>query len=505
MSSASQRQDILRQQSNSKELWLYIIAAVVAMIGGLALVFGGTSNTLILTAAIATGLLILRDFRIGVIFLIMLMPLAESTFFPRQMFGITGMNPVNLLMLATLGSYAIKHMFGNSGYTFMPRQLFWLYLIPIILAGIHGAMSANEIPSYLQPLGVTTFDGPVGYLRDIMMKPLLLVILALLVGAAVYESERPELFFIPALIMLCVYSLMIIGAYAFAGQSLNTLAEGSSRGFLSKLGMHANDLGFLLSIAYTLILFIQAYLRASLLKAIMIMSLVVIATALILTFSRGAYLGFAVANVIFLLSRKRFKVVIYGLLIAALLMLAMPDAVYERLGMGVSSGNVDKISAGRVDGIWIPLLPELLKNPVVGQGLSSILWSDAMKQGVMLPVGHPHNAYLDVLLDMGVVGLALFTAFFWYIWKGFRNSMAQEANGDFMRGLFEGASIVLIVLLAQGISGQRFTPIPPEILLWTSIGYLFGYQAKWLNSRLQNANESGMHDTGMDARVVRVS
>ena len=36
------------------------------------------------------------------------------------------------------------------------------------------------------------------------------------------------------------------------------------------------------------------------------------------------------------------------------------------------------MSAGRIDDIWLPLLPELFKSPLWGNGLNSIMWSYAM-------------------------------------------------------------------------------------------------------------------------------
>ena len=59
--------------------------------------------------------------------------------------------------------------------------------------------------------------------------------------------------------------------------------------------------------------------------------------------------------------------------------------------------------------------PRSLASPIWGQGLGSIMWSEAMKSGTILEVSHPHNAYLQALLDMGVLGLVLVCAFFWFV------------------------------------------------------------------------------------------
>src|SRR4051812_24787969 len=50
----------------------------------------------------------IRDFRAGVSMMIMMLPVAQSHIFPRSMFGITGLNPLNLLMVTTVLSYIMQ-------------------------------------------------------------------------------------------------------------------------------------------------------------------------------------------------------------------------------------------------------------------------------------------------------------------------------------------------------------------------------------------------------------
>jgi len=56
-------------------------------------------NALYLCAAVIGCAFILYDFRIGVVLLILLMPVSGSVVFPHEMFGVTGINPLNLLLL----------------------------------------------------------------------------------------------------------------------------------------------------------------------------------------------------------------------------------------------------------------------------------------------------------------------------------------------------------------------------------------------------------------------
>ena len=135
------------------------------------------------------------------------------------------------------------------------------------------------------------------------------------------------------------------------------------------------------------------------------------------------------------------------------------------LGMGEGA---DAVSAGRIEGIWLPLLPELLKSPVWGNGLSSVLWSFPMLNGIMAAVGHAHNAYLETALDMGFVGLALMLAYFAHVWRGFRKLASRnDSLNPELRGLFQGATAALAAFLFTCLVGSSLTPTrrsPP--ILW---------------------------------------
>src|SRR5213082_1651669 len=66
------------------------------------------------------------------------------------------------------------------------------------------------------------------------------------------------------------------------------------------------------------------------------MGLVVV--ALMLTFSRGAFLGFIVINALFLLWHRNLKTLILGVLLAAVVLLLLPEAVYDRVTTGFGRG-----------------------------------------------------------------------------------------------------------------------------------------------------------------------
>src|SRR6266700_2691078 len=90
-------------------------------------------NALYLCVALIGCAFILLEFRVGVVLLMLLMPISSSDVFPHAMLGITGLNPLNVLLAGTLGSYLLHGLSDGSLRRFLPRPLFWLYVAPILL------------------------------------------------------------------------------------------------------------------------------------------------------------------------------------------------------------------------------------------------------------------------------------------------------------------------------------------------------------------------------------
>ena len=131
--------------------------------------------------------------------------------------------------------------------------------------------------------------------------------------------------------------------------------------------------------------------------------------ALLLTFSRGAFLGFLVVNALFVVwkfNMKKLGLALLGLAVAAAL--RPPD------GLPAHQHGFDRAptrcprAASTASGCRCCPRPWRARSGATAS--TPIMWSDAMQTGAMAFVGHPHNAYLQAVLDMGLIGLALLLA-----------------------------------------------------------------------------------------------
>jgi hypothetical protein len=438
----------------------------------------GEIQALYVCLSIVATIAILFDFRVGAVILIMLLPVSASNIFPHELMGLKGLNPVNLLILATLGSYALHGRLGHQG-KFLPRPLLLLYIVPFVIAGILGSRHAHDLFPIFYELEVVNFTEAVGYIRDMVVKPGLIVAVALLIAAAVNKSQRPERFIIPIIVAVWAMCLLEIIFVVASGVKIGQLAQtGTARQFFLLIGLHANDLGRLFAMAYALLLFTWWETKEPGLKIALFFTLGIIGIALLLTFSRGAFHGFIVVNALFLMWKFNAKTLALALLGMVVIAAFAPGALYDRITMGFGSGSVDTVSAGRVEGIWAPLLPEIWKSPLIGNGLGSVMWSYPMMTESMTAVNHPHNAFLESVLDVGFIGLACFMFYYWTVYRGFRNLGSHAFLSPTLRGFFQGATAGMAAFFVTGWAGSSLMPRYEWSFLWVAIGMMYGMLAR---------------------------
>ncbi len=178
-------------------------------------------------------------------------------------------------------------------------------------------------------------------------------------------------------------------------------------------------------------------------------------------------------NLLYFRKRLSLRRVLLGLLLAAAIGPLLLEAVAMRALTGVDARDRGAMTAGRVDGIWLPLLPGVLAEPLLPQGLRSILWSAPVRLNKMLPVAQAHSAWLAGLMDLGLAGLACVLAFLWQVRREFCR-LARAHPVPAMRALFAGGAALLPPWLLQGVTDDQFTPTFSQTYFWIALGLLIG-------------------------------
>lgn len=169
--------------------------------------------------------------------------------------------------------------------------------------------------------------------------------------------------------------------------------------------------------------------------------------ALLLTYTRGAWLGWAAgAATIFLRRRPRLFVPIF---VAAALLFALHPALRERLGTMFDPSY--PTNRGRIL-LWKAGWDAIRERPVTGLGLHSMEPRIVERTGDVIghSLSHFHNDYVQTAAAMGAVGLL---AFLFLMAALFRTAAGAGGAGSppLVRGVSEGAVAAIAGFLVHGL------------------------------------------------------
>jgi probable O-glycosylation ligase (exosortase A-associated) len=140
--------------------------------------------------------------------------------------------------------------------------------------------------------------------------------------------------------------------------------------------------------------------------------------AVLLTYSRGAMLSLiAVVPLLYLRTRRRSQVALFGLLLAVLLPVLAGKQIRDRF-FTIAENDVDASAQSRRDS-WTAALKMARDNPIFGVGLRNAnLFSHAY--GADLQGRTIHSQYFQIAADNGFVGLGLYLAILASFWINLR-------------------------------------------------------------------------------------
>ncbi|MCG0275302.1 MAG: O-antigen ligase family protein [Thermosediminibacteraceae bacterium] len=204
-------------------------------------------------------------------------------------------------------------------------------------------------------------------------------------------------------------------------------------------------------------------------KAVFSGLLGVILTCLIMTMSRGGWLGLALAIVIFAAVAER-RLFIVLVLIALISPLFLPSVIIDRIA---SIGSLqDSSNAYRIT-IWIATLRMLKDYWLTGLGLGlqafSRVYRDYMIAGTFAL--HSHNFYLQMCLELGMLG---FISFLWFVIKELKGTdRFLKAKKNSWKALFAvGIVSAMFGHLLHGLFDHVWFSPRIALVFWEMAGIL---------------------------------
>jgi len=180
------------------------------------------------------------------------------------------------------------------------------------------------------------------------------------------------------------------------------------------------------------------------------------ALALALTLVRGAWLGLAAGVLVSLAGVRRRAVAVAGVVALAAAVLALPSVRQRAETLGDAGDATARERLAMIDGG----LAMLRQRPIIGVGpgqVKRLYPAYAPPEAQRRHTSHLHNTPLQIAVERGVVGLALwlwiFAAFFARAWRVLRRVPA-DAVAD--RALVVGALAAVTAFLVAGLFEYNF-------------------------------------------------
>ena len=190
--------------------------------------------------------------------------------------------------------------------------------------------------------------------------------------------------------------------------------------------------------------------------------------ALIVTYTRGAWIGFAggVLTVAATVRRGRW-VLVGGLLLLAASALMAPSELRHRF---LSMADPEEAGVRERIYMWKSGLVMWRERPILGVGPGGVKRDYvryALPEAVKKRTGHVHNTPLQILVERGVLGLA---AWLW-LWVAFyadaiRRLRRLPAEAVAERGLIIGAIAAITGFLLGGLSEYNFGDSEVAMVAW---------------------------------------
>lgn len=211
------------------------------------------------------------------------------------------------------------------------------------------------------------------------------------------------------------------------------------------------------------------------------LSSTMIAYSVFLTLSRGGILTllFCIVLVLVFFSkgnvRRSLTILLIGIiLLSILLMVGFLDInpIYERFFGKHVRGDISSLTAGRTD--WIEsALNSITKRPILGFGGSMYAsrWVNYQNTGLSTVM---HNIYIEILIQYGIIGLAVFLAILIRVFKDmlgvFRERFFKNQEDSIL--LIPYISLSLMLFAGLALSWEWRELLWYLIALCLAIGYL---------------------------------
>lgn len=408
--------------------------------------------------------------------LIVLMAVLEHNDMPRTIFDVPGLNPWNLVFFIVLIAWLFQRNRERLRWD-IPKVSATLLLLGVGVLLFGAARLAVDRQNLIEELSIT------GLLSDYVFNPIKWAVVGLMLFDGCRTRRRLVLGLASIFALYFLIGLQVIRWVVPTGAlGGGELSSYTVRMLQREIGYHRNDLSTMLAGASWALLATLPLLRSTRDKAGILLASFVILFAQVLTGGRGGYLAWCSVGLTLGLVRWRRYLVLAPLIV--ILFLSFVPSAADRALQGLTANredgsediDLDDFTAGR-NLLWPQVIDKIWDAPLIGYGRAAMqrtglsAWYAASQGDEDALINHPHNAYLEMLLDNGVVGLLVALALYGYLLAAAFLLLRDRRSPVFLAVGGIAVSLILAQLVGS-FTGQSLYPREPTVGMWCAIGLL---------------------------------
>jgi O-antigen ligase len=478
--------ELYRHQSTAASRRLILFAAAVSAYELL-----HRQNFGIVVSLIVAGFALYawRNWFVSLCVVVILMAFLENRDTPHGLAGIQGLNPWNFLMLNVLLSWWV-HRRREGLYWDMPRYMVFLavcYLFVVVwsylrMADDYQILTVTNESEYTDRAVHYTFAWVTS---EYLINCVKWLLPAILFYDACRTRERTLVALAFVLVLYFLIAMQVIECMPLraAAASAAELARIAGRDLDRGVGYFRTELSMMLAGASWAILGAIVLLRKRRDQVFMAIAAALVALGQALTGGRAGYVTWGLTGLVLCILRwRRLLPLIPGVVVAVCLFL---PSVRDRMltGFTGSSENgivhheeIDEfaVTAGRTLA-WSYVIPAIEDSPLIGYGRQAMIRKGIYQKiledhpGETFP--HPHNAYLEVLLDNGILGFFLIMPI--YVVSLVLSLRLLRDRSDPLFSAVGGVAAALILgLMFASMGSQSFYAKESSVGMWIAIGLM---------------------------------
>lgn len=412
---------------------------------------------------------------------------------PKSFFGIGGLSPFNIVMLFVLIGWFIQKRKEGLRWPTLPtvNKLLFIYLTIVFISSVRMMFDYGGFVSFAVDLNWPLI--PKGDLiKDDFINTLKFLIPGLLLAHGTNTKERADFAIKCMLFSLFLLMVQITIKMLPVLVSGEDVATRSFRVLNRDIGYHRGELAPLMAgAAWAFMVARSSHINLNINYAGFMWGTL----SVVLTGGRGGAMAWAACGMVF--GFLRWRKILFLAPLVVLVVISFVPSIADRYTEGFSEESHTKsaqqrgldtvddqgrdlyaISSGRVV-VWPRVAQYIMGSPVLGYGRKAMI-REGINQSLVadgtFSMGdsmfmHPHNAYLEQLLDNGFVGAFFVVGFFIVIgWLTLKKLRDKKLTGTIEHSIASMTLGFVIVQLAHCLTADSFYPKQIHTFMWCSIG-----------------------------------